>query len=473
MPSMMKEYGSIGQRRYAGVFSEEFLKELQGKRGIEVYREMSENDDVCGAILYAVETLIRQSKWSVQPGGDSAKDKECAEFVESCMNDMQDTWTDTISEVLSFLAFGWSFHEIVYKRRRGSSRDPRLNSKYTDGLIGWQKLPIRAQETLFQWEYDENDNLVGMTQLPPPNFCMATIPIEKALHFRTKSRKNNPEGRSILRSAYRAWYFKRRIQEIEGMGVERDLAGLPVLMAPETMDIWNQDDPEMVDALARAERIVRNVRRDATEGLVLPANWEFKLLSAGGARSFDTNKIIERYDTRIAMTTLSDFILIGHQQVGSFALSSDKTRLFSMALGAYLDIICEVFNNQGIPRLIGINAEHFAGITDYPKLTHGDVEAPDLKDLSAYIKELTGCGALTPDEDLEDYLRKTASLPERIEARQFDLDARAERRRRERERTDEEVRSQEIDAEDINPEEDDDEVDDKKAEEAKNRLGRR
>ena len=166
---MPQEYGRIGQRRFAGVFSEEFLRELQGKHGIEVYREMSENDDVCGAVIFVIETLIRQCTWTVAPGGDSAKDKESAEFVESCMADMQDTWTDTISEILSFLPFGWSYHEIVYKRRTGNSRDPRLNSKYTDGLIGWQKIPIRAQETLFRWEYDDLDNLKGMTQLPPPD----------------------------------------------------------------------------------------------------------------------------------------------------------------------------------------------------------------------------------------------------------------------------------------------------------------
>ena len=279
MPSM-KEYGRIGQRRYAGMFSEEFLRELQGKRGIEVYREMSENDEICGAIIYAIETLIRQTDWNVQPGGDSAKDRECAEFVESCMNDMQDTWTDTISEILSFLAYGWSYHEIVYKRRTGNSRDPRQNSKFTDGLIGWQKLPIRAQETLFRWEYDEADNLTGMTQLPPPDYRMATIPIEKALHFRTKSRKNNPEGRSILRSAYRAWYFKRRIQEIEGIGIERDLAGLPVLTPPEQYDIWNAEDPRMNEMRQRAEAIVRNIRRDATEGIVKPFGWTLELLAS-------------------------------------------------------------------------------------------------------------------------------------------------------------------------------------------------
>lgn len=461
----MKEYGSIGQRRYAGIFAEEFLKELQGQRGIEVYREMSENDDVCGAIIYTIEMLIRKSTWSVQPGGDSAKDQECAEFVESCMNDMQDTWTDTISEILSFLTFGWSYHEIVYKRRTGNVIDPRQNSKFTDGLIGWQKIPIRAQETLFQWEYDDNDNLLGMTQLPPPRYKMATIPIKKALHFRTKSRKNNPEGRSILRTAYRAWYFKRRIQEIEGMGLERDLAGLPIMHPPENVDIWNTDDPMMQIAFQRAEEIVRNVRRDATEGLVLPFGWEFQLLTSGGRRQFDTNAIIERYDTRIAMSTMADFLLLGHQGVGSYALSSDKTEMFSIALEAYLDIICEVFNNQGIPRLIGMNAEHFRGITEYPKLVHGNVDAPNLKDLSTYIKELTGCGVILPDEALEDYVRETGNLPERMEAQQFDQKTRQQQRQDQKEKQ----TGSKIDTEEL---EEEDAEDAKKAEEAKKRLER-
>ena len=46
-----KEIGRIGQRRYGGTIYEEFLHELRGTRGIEVYREMSENDDVVGAIM--------------------------------------------------------------------------------------------------------------------------------------------------------------------------------------------------------------------------------------------------------------------------------------------------------------------------------------------------------------------------------------------------------------------------------------
>lgn len=413
MSNDSKEIGRVGQRRYGGIFYEEFLSELRGRKGAEVFTEMSNNDETIGAILFAIEMLVRQASWSVEPGGSTAKDREAAEFVKSCMDDMQQTWIDTISEILSFLTYGWSFHEIVYKRRMGRTKDNRTSSKYDDGLIGWMKLPIRSQETLYQWEYDDQDNLIGMTQMPPPDFGLITIPMNKAMLFRTRSRKDNPEGRSILRTAYRSWYFKRRIQEIEGIGIERDLAGLPVITTPEGMDIWDKDDEDMNAIRAGLEAMVKNIRRDSTEGLVLPFGYTFELTSTGGSRQFDTNSIIARYDTKISQTVLADFIQLGHESVGSFALSSDKTNLFSMAICAFLDIICQTFNSQGIPALIDINGDHFAGVTDYPRLTHGDIEDVDLATVATFIKDMTSIGVIIPDESLEDYVRQIGKLPKR------------------------------------------------------------
>lgn len=413
MSNDSKEIGRVGQRRYGGIFYEEFLAELRGRKGAEVFTEMSNNDETIGAILFAIEMLVRQASWNVEPGGSTAKDREAAEFVKSCMDDMQQTWIDTISEILSFLTYGWSFHEIVYKRRMGRTKDNRTSSKYDDGLIGWMKLPIRSQETLYQWEYDDQDNLIGMTQMPPPDFGLITIPMNKAMLFRTRSRKDNPEGRSILRTAYRSWYFKRRIQEIEGIGIERDLAGLPVITTPEGMDIWDKDDEDMNAIRAGLEAMVKNIRRDSTEGLVLPFGYTFELTSTGGSRQFDTNSIIARYDTKISQTVLADFIQLGHESVGSFALSSDKTNLFSMAICAFLDIICQTFNSQGIPALIDINGDHFAGVTDYPRLTHGDIEDVDLATMATYIKDMTSIGVIIPDESLEDYVRQLGKLPKR------------------------------------------------------------
>lgn len=418
-----QEIGRIGQFRYGtngsgSIFFEEFLPELRGIRGVQAYTEMADNDATIGAILFAIEMLMRQCDFHVEPASESAKDKEAAEFVESCMNDMERTWADTLSEILSFLTYGWSYHEIVYKRRIGKTSSPITNSKYADGLIGWRKLPIRSQDTLYGWEYkDGTDDLIGMTQAPPPNFEHFTIPIEKALHFRTRSRKDTPEGRSILRTAYRAWYFKKRLEEIEGYGMERDLAGFPVLYSPADLPIWDED-PEMMSVLARAEHIVTSIRRDAREGLVLPGGengWKLELISSGSRRQFDTNAILDRYDKRIATSVLADFVMLGQQAVGSFALADSKTKIFALAIGTYLDIICEVFNNQGIPRLIDLNGEHFKGITDYPQMVHGDIDEPDLQQFTNFIKEMVGAGVIQPDETLEEEVRRIGRLPEKPE----------------------------------------------------------
>lgn len=419
-----KEIGRIGQYRYyapgsSSIFFEEFLPELRGIKGVQAYQEMADNDATVGAILFAIEMLIRQCEFHIEPGGDTEKDKKAAEFVESCLDDMDRTWADTLSEILSFMTYGWSYHEIVYKRRVGRSKSPITNSKHTDGLIGWRGLPIRSQDTLYGWVYkDDTDELIAMDQMPPPYFKHCIIPLEKALHFRTRSRKDNPEGRSILRTAYRAYYFKKRIEEIEGYGIERDLAGFPVLYAPPDMPIWDTNDADMQQALARAETIVSSIRRDAREGLVLPGGeqgWKIELITSGSRRQFDTNAIIDRYDKRIATSVLADFVMLGQQQVGSFALADNKTKIFAMAIGTYLDTICEVFTNQAIPRLIDINGEHFKGITDYPTMEHGDIEDTDMQSFAQYVTQMVGAGLIVPDEQLEEEIRRVGNLPEKLE----------------------------------------------------------
>lgn len=407
---MYGELGKVGTNRWGGQISEEFLPRLQGRKGMEAYREMSENDDMVGASLYAMEMLLRQVSWEIQGASHGEEDEKAREFVETCLHDMEVTWTEFLSEVLSFLTYGWSYHEIVYKRRGGNSKNPKTQSKYQDGLIGWRKLPIRAQDTLWQWAYDDHDQLLGMVQSAPPSYTPTLIPVEKALHFKTKMRKGNPEGRSILRNAYRSWYFKRRIQELEGIGIERDLAGLPFLQSPEGADIWG---PGYEVERLEAQQIIKNISDDSVTGVLLPYGWNIELLSTGGKKQFDTDTIIQRYDNRISMCMLTDFMLLGHEAVGSFALSSDKTALFSMALGTFLEVICQVFNSQAIPRLMEVNRGAFPHITDYPKLVHGDLETQNLGELGNFVKEMVSVGAVTLDENLEDYLRRSAHLPPR------------------------------------------------------------
>lgn len=396
---------------------EEFMLELQGSRGIKVLKEMSDNDPIVGAMFFAIDMFMRRVKWFVEPAGEGEKEVKDATFLEECKDDMSHTWPDFISEVNSMLQYGWAWFEILYKMRDSSITDDDGNpkSKYDDGRIGWRKFEIRSQDSWDKWDFDDEGGIRGMYQRPAPTYEERYIPIAKSLLFRTTSRKNNPEGRSVLRNAYRPWYFKKRMEEIEAIGTERDLAGLPFAEMPAAMlrDDASEDDKKVVESVVQ---LLQNVRRDEQEGVIWPQEWdqngnkmyEFRLMNSGGSRQFSVDQIITRYEQRMAMTLLTDFLLLGNDSTGSFALSTSKAGMFQAVLSAWLDVIQDVLNNYAIPRLFRAN-----GIEGpYPTFRHDDVQQPSLADLATFVSALAGAGAqLFPDVNLENHFRRLAQLP--------------------------------------------------------------
>lgn len=416
--SPMIELGATGLRRTSGYINEEFLPQLKGRKAVQVFKEMADNDPVVGALLFAVDRLLREVEWRVEPASSKPDQKEAAEFIEQCMDDMSSTWDDVVSEVLTMLPYGWSWHEVVYKRRVGPwERDGKRRSKFTDNRIGWRKLPIRAQETLQRWVFDETGGIKAMVQMAPPQYKSVVIPIEKSLLFRVSTAKGNPEGRSFLRNAYRPWYMKKRLEEIEGIGAERDLAGLPMARVPSDYlsAAKGTDKNKMLDAF---KVMVRSVRRNEQDGIIIPRMidpdtkqdmFDFSLLSSGGSRQFDINSIIRRYEERILMTVLADFILVGHQSVGSYSLHTDKSGLFRLGVQSVANSIADVFNRYAIPRLFEVNGWR---LDELPQLVAGDIDPPDLTQLSSFMGQLANAGVnWFPDPELEKFLRDAARLP--------------------------------------------------------------
>ena len=417
---MFEPIGVSGLRHSGGIIQEEWDRELRGPKGIKVYREMLDADYTVGAIMFAIRNLLLQMDWPVRPYAEpvtensTPEDEERALFVEEALHDMSSDWKMTLTQIVTFLGYGFAPMELVYKRRLGRE-NVDAPSNHNDGKIGWRKWSLRSQDSVDRWGLDETGGVQGLYQLNETGPNPPMIPIEKMLLFRTTEEKNNPEGRSILRNAYEAWRFKREIARIEAIGIERDLAGLPVAYVPP--EIMSEDATSEHKAVYEGVKaLVRNIRVDEQGGVVMPMAYDengkplydLKLLSTGGARSFDTNAIVARYDTAIASTVLADFIRLGHEAVGSFALADSKTSVFGYALGSFADMICAVINQHGIPRLFAINGFP----TDrLPQLTHGDAESADLEKLANYLDKLAGKGILTPGPSLEAYAREIAGLP--------------------------------------------------------------
>ena len=400
--------GVSGIKRYGPYIYEEFLPELRWPGAASIYQEMADNDAVIGSILYLAEMLIRGCTWEVKACGDTDVDKEAAKFLAECMGDMDMSWDNTISEILSMLTYGFSFHETVYKIRRGPNElDSRYRSKYSDGRIGWRRLPSRAQSSLAEWEFDKDGDVKAFIQRCEPNFDTIRIPMTRGLLFRTRVSKDNPEGKSLLRNAYRSWFFKKHFEEIEGIGIERDLAGFPVLTAPENLDLWNTESPEMVRMKAEAEALVASVRRDSEEGMLLPHGWELKLLTSGSSRQIDIGATIDRYDNRIAITMLSDIILIGNGRTGSFALADTKQSLLAAALQAQVNNIADVFNAYAVPRLFAMN--DFPGLVVTPKIVPSGIQTPSVKEVALMLRAM-GLD-ISKDKSLLSYLWHILGFP--------------------------------------------------------------
>lgn len=413
------EFGSTGLKRAAGYIDEEFLPHLKGPKAAKIYREMGDNDPIAGAMLFSIGQLLRGVEWSVEAGGKSRQDAMAAKLVETCMEDMSQSWDGTMMEVLSCLRYGWSWHEIVYKRRVGPwEKDPTKRSKHTDGLVGWRKMPIRSQETLLRWIFDETGDVAAMVQMAAPDYQTRVLPLNRSLLFRFGHVKNNPEGFSILRTSYRPWYYKKRIEELESVGIERDLAGLPMVTVPTSYlsAAKGSEQGKMVEGL---RKMVRSVRRNEQEGVIFPVEYdqdtkqklfEFTLLNSGGARQHNTDAIIRRYEERQLMTILADFIMVGHQSTGTYNLHVDKTGIFREALNATARNIAEVFNRHAIPRLFAANGWRMETL---PKIVPSNVDAPNLNELSSFLTATAGLGfTWGPDADMEKFLRNAAGLPD-------------------------------------------------------------
>ncbi len=185
----LSELGGTGLRHNNGYIDDETIRDLRWPMCIQVYSEM-EHDALINGALYAVKQFIKSSEWRVEEyqGPDKPADaSEKAEFLRTCFDDLAKPWSETLDEILSYLPYGFSAHEIVYKKRLGRHRNKKYRSKYNDGLIGCRKFPIRSQDTITDFKFDDHGELTHIRQQDFWNKVDTWIPDNRFLLFRTTS----------------------------------------------------------------------------------------------------------------------------------------------------------------------------------------------------------------------------------------------------------------------------------------------
>lgn len=424
------ELGQTGLRQFSGWVREEFLQVLVGRQGAQKYREMRDNSPIIGGMMMAIEATMTKVEWRVEPS-EKKGNKEYADFLESCMHDMSSSWSETISDHLSFLTYGFSWNELVYKKRSG--HDPGINprypseelpkSDYDDGKIGWRRMPGRSQDTIIKWFFDRNGQTKGVTQQPWVG-PLIDMPIDKAILHRPTHYKNNAEGRSILRNSYLSFYYAKRLQEQEAILFER-LGGVPVIYIPgQILQLASSGDAGALAQVNMYKRIAVNLRTDEQMGLVLPSDtyegvngpsniqqYKFELVAPQmRAASINMDQTISRYNVSMLTSVLADFLTLGHEARGTQSLAVTKVDMFMQAIEGYLNGMATVYNKYAVTRLMNLNAMN---LDQQPSIKPDMAQRVDLDVLSNYVLRLAQAGMpLFPDDDMQSYLKDAAGLPD-------------------------------------------------------------
>ena len=430
----LSESGYLGLNIFNGISGEEMKKELNFPASIKTFREMSYHGTI-NSPLTLYTNIISKADWVVKaPKEATPEEQKRTEFIRECLTDMDQPFEDLVKDILSMNIYGFSVHEKVFRKRYLSN-----GSKYNDGLIGWKKMPIRAQETIRKFLFSEDGNEIAgvkqvLTNLNDPYGRFGdrakfevNIPRSKFMLFRTGNHRGDPFGKSMLRDAYLAWRYLTVLEEIESNGVAKDMVGLPILKLPPQY-LSKDATPEQVAIRQYYERSMANLQMNQQSAMILPNAYdpdtkqplfELSLLSVDGKKGFDTTKVKEYYKNLILTSLFADILIMGQSATGSFALGQIKNSLSGAMAESMIREIKSVFNNDLIRQTYELNGWDASRACT---LDFENLESADLESFSKAIQRFASTSVLEVDREVLNRVRESIGVDPRPEGEEPNQD---------------------------------------------------
>lgn len=365
-----------------------------------LYDEMANGDSAVDVSLRAAKMPVMGANYFVEAGDDTEEAQIIAEFVEyNLLEGSNSPFLNVLEDILRMYEFGFSVMEKVYEEREWASRKTGANRRVYTML---RKLSPRPTATIKEIKYDNNGGPIEVVQAAVQadgKSVDKTIPIEKLVIFTHNRKGGNLEGKSLLRTAYRSWYFKTNLYNIDGIQKERHGMGFPVVELP----------PGYKDSdVTAATELVRNIRTNEHGGAVIPPKWILRFLELPG-QPVNVLESIEHHNGQIMLNTMTQFLLLGISGAGGGrATSGSQQDMFNKSLRYVANQICDAINLYCIPYLVGYNFT-----TDkFPKLRARNLgETKDLQQWASAMANLKAQGLVNWTPETEEWVREIIDAP--------------------------------------------------------------
>jgi hypothetical protein len=379
--SAFAEMGYASLSPYTSWTRDERVGELRDKLGIRKYYDMKRADGTVRGALRLVKTPVMAARWFIEPASKSPLDVSIAKFVEkNLFEDLNMPFERVLEDALLMCEYGYMPLEKVY-------------SLDIDGKIVLKKLAPRHPLDIQEWIFDMNGgpNGVIMDATEANGWSSVAIPIEKLVVFTLEQEAGDIRGISLLRSAYKHYYYKDTLYKIDAIQKERHGIGVPIIKLPMG---YTEQDKQL------AENLGRNLRTNERAHITVPANWEVGFAELKG-QPVDCLPSIKHHNDQIMGNILAPFY-------NDPSATQDSMAMFYKATRYIATTIAGTFNRYVIKPLVDFN---YAG-GKYPILRARRIgENEDLRAWSFAFRNLVGTNAIIPDDILEEFLRTELDLP--------------------------------------------------------------
>jgi len=344
------ELGVPDQLPFSGGFGANELVDVKDIT-VQELTTMRRKDGQARAIHRVLTLPLRQAPMTFIPNdkqGGSGEEEQ--EFVKDAltqplhMGGMSTSIKSVFAGLGKALADGFAVFEKVWQ----------VNA---DGKLTYRKLAPRAAETC-KFLLDEHGGLEGVRQRVHWQGEMrdTTFPAEKLLVYTAQPEENPWYGESYLLPAYYHYDKKHKLYYIAHLAAQFHAVPGRIGTYPQ------QSNKEDRDAFRR-----QLARMGFNTAMTKPMNYEVEPFGGQSAMP-DFEKLINHHDGMMAKSVLAHFIQLGTGSTsGSWALSSDQTDFFTIALETILNEWAEMFTFYAIPQLVDYNFQSRA----YPTMQLG------------------------------------------------------------------------------------------------------
>lgn len=371
---------------------EERVPELRDKIGLRTFYDMKRADGTVRGGLRLFKTPILAARWFIEEASDSAIDKNIAKFVEdNLFRELSVPWSRIVEDALSMCEYGFFPFELVFKEDAGKLKLSKLAPRH----------PMDIQE----WAWDNEGGVDGVWMEPqqvvgdfqgmsyPNTWDRVFIPISKMVIFVLEQEAGDLRGISLLRSAYKHYYYKDTLYKIDAIQKERHGIGVPIIKLPPGFTAGDKN---------LANELGRNLRTNERAHIVVPSNWEILFAEIKG-QPVNCITSIDHHDMKIKSNILAPFM--DEPSPGAGVGGFD---IFYKSVRYVANTICDTFNHFVIPKLVDYNFARGG----YPKLRVRSIgEWEDIRTMSFAYRNFVGAGTIRPDDELEKFVRNMLDLP--------------------------------------------------------------